>query len=109
MKEFAAKGLYAGLGLAALTKEKIEELAKDFAARAKMSEEQGRKLADYLQEEGRKARTDLGKTVDGMVQAALKHLPCEKRLGELEARIAALEAALAARADKADQEPPASP
>jgi len=109
MKEFAARGLYAGLGLAALTKEKIEELAKDFAARAKMSEEQGRKLADYLQEEGKKARVDLGKTVEAMVQGAMKHLPCEKRLGELEARLAALEAALAARKPEETPGAPANP
>ncbi|OGV72113.1 MAG: hypothetical protein A3K19_21155 [Lentisphaerae bacterium RIFOXYB12_FULL_65_16] len=97
MKEFAEKGFYAGLGLAALTKDKIEELAKDFAARAKISEEQGRKLADYLHEEGKKAREGLGKTVDGMVQNAIKRMPCEKKLEALEARVAALEAALAAK------------
>lgn len=97
MKDFAAKGLYAGLGLAALTKEKLEELARDFSARAKMSEEQGRKLAEYLQEEGKKAREDLGKAVEGMVQTALQHMPGQKRIEALEARVAALEAALAAR------------
>jgi polyhydroxyalkanoate synthesis regulator phasin len=95
MKELAEKGFFAGLGLAVLTKEKIEQLAKDFAARAKISEVQGRKLADYLHEEGKKAREDLGNTVDGMVQSAMKRLPCEKKLAALEARVAALEAALA--------------
>ena len=98
MKEFAEKGFYVGLGLAALTKDKIEEIARDVATRAKMSEEQGRQLAESLQTEGRKAREHLGTTVDELVQKTLKHMPWSQKMADLERRVAALEVALAARA-----------
>ena len=98
MKDFAEKGFYLGLGLAALTKEKVEELAKDLSARAKMSEEQGRQLAESLHEEGKKARENLGKSIEDTVQMALKRIPWVQKIEALEARVAALEAALAAKA-----------
>ncbi len=93
MFEFAKKGLYVGLGLANLTKEKAEAFAKEFAQRADLTEEEGKKFAEYLQGESRKASDGLKETVDNLVKAAVRRLPCCRKCAQLEERIAALEAA----------------
>jgi len=93
MLDFAKRGLYVGLGLAYTTKEKVEAFAKEFAARSKLSEEEGRKLAEYLQAESKKASESLKETVEQLVQKAAKRLPCDRRFQGLEARLAALEKA----------------
>jgi len=108
MLEFAKKGIYAGLGLASMTKDKIEELAKEFSERAKMNEDEGRKLAEYLQQEGKKARDGLRQQIDGAVEAATKRLNCVRKIEELEARIAALEAACGLTDAAAAESPEAS-
>ena len=93
MFEFAKKGLYLGLGLANLTKEKAEALAKELADRAHLTEEEGRKLAGYLQEESQKAGESLKQTVDKLVSAAMERLPCHACIRRIEARLEALETA----------------
>jgi len=94
MFDFARKGFYLGLGLANATKEKIESFAKEFAKEAKLTEEEGRKLANFLHGESKKAGESLKETVDGLVEAAVKRMPCRRGIKELEARIAALEEAV---------------
>lgn len=93
MLDFAKKSLYVGLGLATMTKDKIEAFAKEAADYAKLGEEEGRKLAEYLQAEARKARESLRENVEGLVNAAVKNLPSKRRIHRLEQRIAALEEA----------------
>ena len=93
MIEMMKKSLHVGLGLAALTKETVERVAKELAKSAKMSEDEGRKLAEYLQDESQKARDNLMATVDRMVESALSRLPAIKKIEELEKRVAELEKA----------------
>ncbi len=93
MKELLTKGLHIGLGLASMTKDKIEAVARDWAESAKLPEEEGKKLAKTLQEEAEKAKANLKTTVEALVENAAKKLPCCKRMDKLEKRIAALEAA----------------
>ena len=92
MVDFFKKGLYIGLGLASMTKDKVEELAKDMAKNAKLPEDEGRRLANELEEEAKKARETLKSNVDNLVEAAVSKLPCIKRMQALEARLACLEA-----------------
>ena len=94
MLNFARRGLYVGLGLANATKEKIESFAKEFSKEAKLTEEEGRKLAKLLHGESKKASDGLKDTVEGLVEAAVKRMPCRRGVKELEARVAVLEAAL---------------
>ena len=94
MMDYAKKGFYIGLGLAGMTKEKIEELGREFAKRSQLSEDEGRKLAEFLKDESKKAHADLKENVDRLVQKAIARLPCEKKVAQLEARLAALEAKL---------------
>jgi len=95
MLDLVKKGVYIGLGLASLTKEKVETIASEMAKSAKLSETEGRRLAEYLQEEAQKSRESLKHTVEGMVASALTKVPCASKIEELEKRLAALEAALA--------------
>ena len=94
MLDFAKKSLYVGLGLATMTKEKLEAFAKEAADYAKLSEEEGRKLAEFLQTEAKKARENLRENVDGLVKGAVNSLPSKGRVHRLEQRIAALEKAV---------------
>ena len=88
------KALYAGVGLAFLTRDKVEELGKKLAEEAKLSEGEGKKLVDELLKKGEEARAAVDRTVSGAVAAALDRLDLPKRsdLKALEARVAALEA-----------------
>ena len=100
MLELMKKSLYVGLGLAALTKETVEKVGKEIAKSAKLSEEEGRKLTEYLETESKKARESLKATVDKMVESAVLKLPCVKKVEDLEKRIAALEKSAGAHSAK---------
>ncbi len=93
MKEFFKKSMYVGLGLANMTKDKIEALAKEMANYSKMSEEEGKKFAEFLQTESKKASAGLKETIDKTVQGAMKTLRFKCRLTRLEERVAVLEKA----------------
>ena len=58
MVNLIKKAFYTGLGLAVLTKEKAEELVKDIAQQAKLSEHEGKELVDSLMKQSDQARTD---------------------------------------------------
>jgi len=94
MLDFFKKTMYVGLGLATMTKEKAEAAARDLAKYAKLTEEEGHKLADYLQSESKKARTGLKETVETAVQSTMRRMPYKRKIELLEQRVAALEAAV---------------
>ena len=94
MLEFAKKGFYLGLGLATMTRDKVQSFAKEVAERTKMTEEEGKKFAQYIDAESQKARESLKESVQQIVGATVGRLPCRRQLKELEARVAALEAAM---------------
>jgi len=91
--ESLKKALYAGVGLAFLTREKIEELAGRIAEEAKLSEAEGKKFMDELLKKSEDAKAAFEKTVDSAVGAALEKIdvPRGADLKALEARVAALE------------------
>ena len=91
MKDLIRKSMYLGLGLAGETKERVENIANEIASQTKMTEDQGKEFAEYLQKESQKARQDLHDTVNGMVNTAMKHTPGIGRIQSLEERVAALE------------------
>lgn len=99
MIESLKKALYAGVGLAFLTRDKVEEMGRKLAEEAKLSEGEGKKLVDELLKKGEEARAGLEKMVSGAVGSALDRLdlPKKSELKALEARVAALEAGPQAR------------
>jgi len=99
MLETLKKTLYAGVGLAFLTKDKIEELTKRVAEEAKLSESEGKKLFEEFLKKSDEARQTVEKMVAGAVSSALGHLDIPKRsdVKALEERVKALESKVAGR------------
>ena len=94
--ETLKKTLYAGVGMAFLTREKIEEMAKKMAEEAKLGESEGKKFIDEILKKSEEAKTSLQRAVDAGVAAALERMNVarDRDLKALDARVKALEARL---------------
>jgi polyhydroxyalkanoate synthesis regulator phasin len=88
------KTLYAGVGMAFLTRDKIEDMAKKLAEEAKLGETEGRKFIDEFLKKSEDAKTSLQRAVDAGVTSALERMNVarDRDLKALEARVKALEA-----------------
>ena len=71
MFELIKKAMFTGIGMAAMTKDKIEELAGDFIKKGDLSEQEGRKLVDEMMIKSEESKAEVKKQLDEMVQAAL--------------------------------------
>ena len=93
MVELIKKTLLAGVGLAFMTKEKAEEVAKKIASEAKIAEGEGKKFVSELVKKSEEARAGVEKLVDNAVETTLKKLdlPTKAEVKRLEARIKDLE------------------
>lgn len=98
MVDLIKKALYTGLGLAALTKDKAEELVKDIAEQAKLSENEGKELVDSLMKQSDQAREDFQSKIDEAVLAVVKrlHLVTRDEIEGLRARVEELSAKVGA-------------
>jgi polyhydroxyalkanoate synthesis regulator phasin len=94
--ETLKKTLYAGVGMAFLTREKIEEMAKKMADEAKLGESEGKKFIDEILKKSEEAKSSLQRAVDAGVAAALERMNVarDRDLKALDARVKALEARL---------------
>jgi polyhydroxyalkanoate synthesis regulator phasin len=79
MLELIKKTLLTGVGLAVITKEKVEELGRELASQAKMSENEGKELIDNLLKQSEDARKDLEAKVSTAVQKAVSGLNLASR------------------------------
>ena len=68
------KGLFTGIGLGLMTKDKIEDYAKKVSADAKLNEEDGRKFLDDVLEQSKKAQHCVEEMVNEKVKAAVEKL-----------------------------------
>jgi len=89
------KMFLAGVGLAAMTKDKIDEHVKELVEKGKLSEKEGREIADEMLKKSKQAKDDLEKQVEKQVQQTLQSLQIASKedVEKLEARIEKLEAA----------------
>jgi polyhydroxyalkanoate synthesis regulator phasin len=94
MVDLIKKAFYTGLGLAVLTKEKAEELVKDLAQQAKLSEHEGKELVDSLMKQSDEARKDFQSRLDEAVLAVVKrlHLATRDEVENLRAKVDELSA-----------------
>ena len=94
MVDLIKKAFFTGLGLAVLTKEKTEELVKDFAEQAKLSEHEGKELVDSMMKQSEQARTEFQSKIDETVQAVVTrlNLASKDELASLQAKVDALSA-----------------
>jgi polyhydroxyalkanoate synthesis regulator phasin len=92
MIDLIKKALYTGVGLAVLTKEKAEELAKELTQQAKLSEQEGKELFEGLLKQSEDAKADLQSTLDKSVLAVVNrlNLATKDEVASLKAEIAEL-------------------
>ncbi len=79
MIDVVKKILLTGVGVAALSKEKIEDLARDLAEKGKMTEQEGKALVDQLLTSSDEARQDLQKQIEAKVQVVLEKMDLAKK------------------------------
>ena len=100
MIELIKKAMFTTLGYAVLTRDKVEELAKDFVDQGKLSKEEGEKLVDDILKRSKESQEEMNRKVNGLVREALERMQIPRtddlaalraELGELKARIEKLE------------------
>lgn len=79
MMDLVKKALLTGVGVAALTKEKLEEVAKDFAEKGKMTEQEGKAFVDDLLTRSDESRVAFQKQVEARVQTVLERMDLAKK------------------------------
>jgi len=72
VKEFFEKSLSFGLGLAAYSKEKIEDLVEEMVRRGEVSRTEARDFASKLTQKGEEQRDELKRLIRSEIAAALK-------------------------------------
>jgi polyhydroxyalkanoate synthesis regulator phasin len=99
MIDLLKKTLLTGVGLGLLTKDKVEEVAREIAKAANLSSDKGQEFVDEAVARAKKGREDLEATVQRMVKESLHkaNLSTRDDVAELTARLERIEQALAAK------------
>lgn len=94
----------AGIGAAALTAEKVEEILEELVKQGKITAEEAKKLAEKIMSEGRKDFKDVKDDFNSGYEETLKklHLVTREQFAKLEARVIALEAKMNASEQASD-------
>jgi polyhydroxyalkanoate synthesis regulator phasin len=93
MLDVMKKMFLAGVGMTLLTKDKVEEMAREVAKSADLSREKGQELIDEAVVRAQKGREELNGLVARAVNDAVSkaNLPTREDIAELHARLARLE------------------
>jgi polyhydroxyalkanoate synthesis regulator phasin len=96
MKEMLKNVMYAGIGAAFLTKEKIEELKGDLIEKGRMSQEEGKQFVDDLLRKSEKAKDQLDLWINKRVEDRVKqlNLATKDEVAELQRKIEELQVAI---------------
>ena len=96
MKEMLKNVLYAGIGAAFLTKEKIEELKNDLIEKGKISQEEGKQMVDDLLLKSEKAKDQLDLWINKQVEARIHqlNLVTKDEIAELQRKVEELQVAI---------------
>ncbi len=70
MIDLIKKGVFTGIGLLSLTKDKVEELAQDFVEKGKMSKQEGEQFVSDLLKRSEESKQEIKK----QVETSLAHL-----------------------------------
>ena len=97
MLDLIKKTLLTGVGLAVMTKEKVEELGKDLVSQAKLSEHEGKEFVDSLLKQSETARKDFEARINAAVQKAVSslNLASKDEVARLSAKVEELSEKLA--------------
>ncbi len=93
MLDFLKKGALIGVGLVALTTEKIEEAVSEIVRRGELSEKEGKEWVADLVEKSKKIKKEWGEKMEKITADTLQKLniPHRKEMDELKARLERLE------------------
>lgn len=96
MIDLIKRTMLTGVGLAVMTKEKVEELGRDLAEQAKLGESEGREFVDNLMKQSENARGEFETRVDALVKKAVEGLNLVHKddVAKLQQRVETLEAEL---------------
>lgn len=96
MKDVLKNVMYAGIGAAFLTREKLEEVGKELSEKGCLSVEEGKAFVDDLLKKSETAKNNLEQWIGRKVEERMKACHCvnAEELAELRRRVAELEAAL---------------
>jgi polyhydroxyalkanoate synthesis regulator phasin len=99
MNEVFKKMFFTSLGMAVLSKAKMEEFAKDYATIYQKSESEGAKIYNDMMGEAAKASSDLENKMKSYMEETLKNMniATAERVAQLEHRIKELEDKLATK------------
>ena len=88
------KLMLVGIGAAALTEEKLENVIHDLTRKGEFTEEEGKKAFEELRSKLKESKGDLRKMVENVTEKVISGMNLVRReeLEALEKRIAALEA-----------------
>ncbi|TKB10369.1 phasin family protein [Desulforhopalus sp. IMCC35007] len=78
MFETIKKVAFTGMGLAALTREKAEELSKDLIAKGKLTEQEGEKFVQELIVRAEESKVALKEQTEKIVSSALSKMDLAK-------------------------------
>ena len=108
MKDVLKNVMYAGIGAAFLTREKLEEVGKELTEKGSLSVEEGKTFVDDLLKKSEVAKANLEQWIGRRVEERVKSCRCSNaaEIAKLRRRIEALEAAL--NLGKSEEESPAS-
>lgn len=92
MIDLIKKAMFTGVGMVALSKEKIEEVAREFVGKGKLSEEEGRKLVAELLARSEESKKVLKEQIEISVKRALDRMdiPLKSELKKMQAEITSL-------------------
>ena len=93
MFDLVRKSLLTGVGLAAMTKDRVGELARELMEKGEMTEKEGKELLDELLERSEQAKNDLEARVEGIVRKVVDKIPVatKEEIAGLAERITNLE------------------
>jgi polyhydroxyalkanoate synthesis regulator phasin len=102
MFEIFKKGLFAGLGLAVVTKTKLESVLEKLVEEGKMSRDEAEKMGQELLESGEKQWTDFEARLQETIKGFLKNMDICKTtdLKKLEKKVRAIDMRLKAQESK---------
>ncbi len=92
MFETIKKVAFTGMGVAALTREKVEDLAKDLIVKGKLTEQEGEKFVQEMLMKAEESKASLKEQTEKIVTAAMEKVPLVKAddVQQLRDEIAAL-------------------